>query len=44
MSTFHQEELKRMYDQLTDDDVIAENRRKHQRKLRAEQREKDTGL
>ena len=41
---FHQKELLRMYESLTNDDVIAENKRKFDRKQRIEDKKEDYGL
>lgn len=43
MSDFHREELERMYNELTDDELIEQNKRKTEREKRIEDRRKDTG-
>lgn len=42
-SEFHKAELQRMYRELTDDDVIADNKRKYDKMKRIEDRKTDTG-
>lgn len=44
VGTYTQREFKRMYDELTDPDLIEENRVKAARKKRIEDGKRDTGL
>lgn len=43
VSSYHNSEFLRMYKELTDDDVIADNKRRHERMKRIEDRKADTG-
>lgn len=43
-SQYAKDEIARMYKELTDDDLIAENKRKHDRKQIIKDRIADTGL
>lgn len=44
MSDYHKEELERMHRELTDDEEIAQNKRRAEREKRKQEKREDAGL